>query len=130
MSDFTAKDVELMFGSLTGCCLHNPVWTPVDIAEVLCSVEDSGGWTDCTRPSEDAYQQWKRGTESTSYTVVRLKDGRYGLLEEGEDYTGHGCQCDASTNVYDSLDDLLRLGIEEYRCEARDAIRARIEVTS
>lgn len=127
MSALTANDVEQMFGYLQGCCLHAPVWTPVDITEVLCSVwngDGSGGWTDSGVPGE--YGSWKDSTESSSYTVVRLKDGRYGLLSESEDYTGHGCQCDAATNVYDSLDDLLRLGVEEWQSGARDAIKARI----
>lgn len=123
----TPKDLKVMFGSLQGCCLHNPVWTPVDAAEVLCSVwngDGSGGWADCKVPAE--YGNWKDYSDSTSYTVARLKDGRYGLLSESEDYTGHGCQCSAATNVYASVDELLRLGIEEWQSDARDAIKARL----
>lgn len=123
----TPKGLEVMFGSLQNCCLHTPVWTPVDVAEVLASVwngDESGGWRDCKAPAE--YGNWKDGSDSTSYTVVRLKDGRFGLLSESEDYTGHGCQCSAATNTYESLDDLLRLGVEEWQSGARDAIRARL----
>jgi len=117
-----------MFGSLQQCCLHQPAWTPVDAAEVLCSIQSSSDhepWTDCTVPA-DGYSSWKDATESNSYTVARLKDGRYGLLAESEDYTGHGCQCDAAANVYDTLDDLLQFGVEEWQAVARDVIRARI----
>jgi hypothetical protein len=127
-TQLTPKHLETMFGQLQGCCLHSPVWTPVDVEKVLCSVwqgDESGGWTDSAIP-EEPYGNWKTSTESGSYTVVRLKDGRLGLLSESEDYTGHGCQCSAATNAYDSLDDLLRLGIEEYQSEAREAIAARL----
>lgn len=128
MTEITAKHLETMFGQLQNCCLHRPTWTPVEVAEVLCSVQNTdgeGGWKDSLVPEGD-YGNWKDGTESTSYTVVRLKNGRYGLLSESEDYTGHGCQCAAATNVYTSLDDLVRLGVEEWQAEARDAIRARL----
>jgi hypothetical protein len=124
----TPKHLETMFGSLQDCCLHSPVWTPVDVDKVLCSVHDADGeWRDSTPPA-DRWGAWKTGTESTSYTVVRLKDGRFGLLSESEDYTGHGCQCTAATNVYDSVNDLVRLGVEEWQSGARDAIRQRLAV--
>jgi len=127
-TQLTAQHLEIMFGRLQGCCLHSPVWTPVDVDAVLCSVQDSDGtWTDSTAP-EGEWGSWKNGTDSSSYTVVRLKGGRYGLLSESEDYTGHGCQCDAATNAYESLSDLLRLGVEEWRGGARDAILARVAV--
>ena len=128
MSELTAKNLEIMFGQLQACCMHTAVWTPADVAEVLCSVwegDGSGGWADC-QPVAEHWGNWKNSTESSSYTVARLKNGRYGLLAESEDYTGHGCQCNSSTTAYDSLHDLLRLGVEEWQSDARDAIRARL----
>jgi hypothetical protein len=128
VSELTAKHLEVMFGQLQGCCLHTPVWTPVDVAEVLCSVQKTDGYGDWKDSAafDGTYGSWKDGTDSSSYTVVRLKDGRLGLLSESEDFTGHGCQCSAATNAYGSLDDLLRLGVEEWQSDARDAIRDRL----
>lgn len=120
------KHLEHMFSYLQSCCLHTPVWTPADVDRVLCSIwsEYSGQWADSTTPGE--YGGWKGGTESESYTVARLRDGRFGLLSESEDYTGHGCQCSAATNVYATLNDLLRFGVDSE--SAREAIRQRLAV--
>jgi len=128
-TEVTPKHLEIMFGSLLGCCLHSPVWTPVDVDRVLCSIWDSygGEWQDCTAP-EQQYDNWKGGTESSSYTVVRLKDGRFGLLAESEDYTGHGCQCSAATIIGDSVADLVRFGVEEWQSDAREVIVRRLAV--
>jgi len=125
----TLSDLDSIFTQLTDCCLHKPTWTPGDAVGVLASVQnddsvwsdESGVWTDCKM---DEYGNWKAGTDSGSYTVVQLRDGRYGLLSESEDYTGHGCQCGAATGVYSSLRDLLLLGVIEG--EARDALAARL----
>jgi hypothetical protein len=121
----TPKNLEFMFGQLSGCCLHQPAWTPVDAQAVLCSVWSSygGSWQD-SKPVAEEWDNWKGSTDAVSYTVALLKDGRYGLLSESEDYTGHGCQCSAAAGVYGSLDELLRLGVDDD--DARDAIRARL----
>ena len=112
----TIEDLRSTYDSLAACCLHDPQWSPDDVTEVVAMVwegDDTGGmW----KPGE------KTCSESESYTVVRLKDGRYGLLAEGEDYTGHGCQCSSSTAVYGSLDELLTMGVPEDG--AREAITA------
>lgn len=120
----TPKHLEKMFGYLQDCCLHSPVWTPVDVDRVLCSVWARYGppWNDSNVPGE--YGNWKDGTDNQSYTVVLLKDGRFGLLSEDEDYTGHGCQCGAATGTYDTLDDLLRFGVDNDG--AREAIGSRL----
>lgn len=110
----TDEELRDTYAGLLACCLHDPQWSPDDVVEPLCTVwqgDGSGGW----QPGA------KQSTESSAYVVVKLKDGRYGLLEDSEDYTGHGCQCGSSTAVYGSLDDLLRMGIPED--EARTAIQ-------
>jgi hypothetical protein len=102
----TVDELRSTFASLTECCLHDPQWSPDDVAEVLAVVwegDESGGWQ----------RGEKQATESQAYTVVRLSDGRYGLLADSEDYTGHGCQCDSATSTFASYDDVLRLGIVE-----------------
>lgn len=111
----TIEDLRATYESLKGCCLHDLQWAPDDVTEALCTV-----WI-----GEDTGSEWQAGektcNDSSSYTVVRLADGRHGLLEESEDYTGHGCQCGSSTAVYGSLDELLRMGIPED--DARTAIQ-------
>jgi hypothetical protein len=108
------KDLENEFQHLLGCCLHDPVWTPADATAVLCSIWN-GGW-------EAGYPGWddtpKNATESSSYTIARLKDGRLGLLTESEDYTGHGCQCGSGTFIYTDVADLLKNGIEDEQARA------------
>lgn len=110
----TIEELQQEFESLAGCCLHDLQWTPDDVAEVLCTVwngDGSGGW----KPGE------KECSDSNSCTVVRLKDGRFGLLDEWEDYTGHGCQCGSATAVYASMRELLEMGVPDE--DARTAIR-------
>jgi hypothetical protein len=103
--------LESEFRSLEGCCLHSPVWTPADVEKILCCVSDGGeGWgepTGWTAPGNIGY------TDTRSYTVVRLKGGTFGLLSESSDTTGHGCQCDAATNTFASVGDLLQFGVVE-----------------
>lgn len=110
----TIDDLRGTYESLASCCLHNPEWSPDDVTEVLCTV-----WS-----GEDTGSEWRTGektcTESASYTVVKLTGGRFGLLAESEDYTGHGCQCGSTTAVYLASSGLLIMGVPEP--EARLAI--------
>jgi hypothetical protein len=130
------------FIELRGCCLHDEQWAPDDVEEVLVAWYtggDEGGGPrlisvdDFEGSSLDPVHlygpnwsaQWKpSGNEDGSIFVVSLKDGGYGLLEESEDYTGHGCQCSAFTGRYDTIEELL-LGVEQWRrTEVRSALVA------
>ena len=119
-TELTVKDLESAFSDLARCCLHSPAWTPVDVDQVLCSACRSyPGWRD-----SETYDIG--GSDSESETVVRLKDGRYGLLSESSDYTGHGCQCGASATAFATADELLKLGVVDEA--AREAIRIGLSV--
>ena len=74
------NDLDEMFDILKVCCLHDPQWYPQDVEKEIAWAGDR--WT---------------GSESESVVIVKLKNGNYGLLTQGEDYTGHGCQCDSMT---------------------------------
>ena len=118
-AEMTAEELDGAFTSLLGCCLHSPVWVPADVDRVLCCVQgDQSGWA---RSAGWTASDSIGDTDSQSYTVVRLKNSTFGLLAESSDTTGHGCQCNAATIAYDSIGDLLQLGIVEDG--ARDLIR-------
>ena len=92
------SDLADMFEVITGCCLHEPQWTPADVAKEI-------RW----------YGDRQNGSESSSIVIVRLKptEGQrphmadYGLLTQNEDYTGHGCQCSSMTVRESNLGKLL-----------------------
>ena len=93
-----------MWERCVGCCMHAPVFDIADVDQA------------CYRWSGGEYgDAWKDGakqcTESNSYAVVQLKDGRFGVFLEGEDYTGHGCQCSSATSVHATLDEAVRMGL-------------------
>lgn len=98
----TLDDLKEHFKYLESCCLHEPVWTPGDVTEILFAIQSDGSssWT----------VGWEGGSETSVIVVVALKDG-YGLLSSGEDYTGHGCQCGSFTGKYEKLSQLFKDGI-------------------
>jgi len=103
----TLDNLRKEFQKLLGCCLHYPVWTPDDVSSIIIGVQSEyAGWTVVEGPYVKDI-----GSESESYTIVQLTDGNLGLLEEGEDYTGHGCMCGSFTGKYASLMELLESGI-------------------
>lgn len=84
------SDLSEMFEVVTGCCLHDPVWKPEDVAQEI-------SWTG----------DRQNGSDSSSIVIVRLKDSTFGLFTQGEDYTGHGCQCSSFTAKEPTLAKLL-----------------------
>jgi len=57
---------------LEGCCLNHPADYKID------EIESVKHWVQSV-PDEEA-----------GYALFRLKDGRWGAMEESQDYTGHG----------------------------------------
>lgn len=67
-------------------------WKPEHVAEVIAMDEganDGANWL----------------------MVVKLKDGRFSFLSAGCDYTGWDCQAGGSSQEYESLDELIRMGL-------------------
>jgi hypothetical protein len=56
---------------------------------------------------------WNNDDGSAGYAVAELPDGRWIAASQWEDYSGHGCQCDGTSQVYDSLALALRLGLDQ-----------------
>ena len=107
----TIQDIaERGFDGINACSEHsiNVIWK--DVAEVY------GAWS-------DGYDE---GEEST-LSFCRLKDGRFVVVEEWSDYTGHGCQCSGTARFADSYEALVnghltaeerdRLGIADMEFE-------------
>ncbi len=44
--------------------------------------------------------------------VFELRDGRFAFLHAGCDYTGWGCQEWGDSEIHETLDDLVRLGLD------------------
>jgi hypothetical protein len=95
------------FEYLLTCCLHDPQWTPDEVASIV-------GWYS----NEGLSSRWiagesEGGSEVEVLVIVRLKDGSWGVLESSEDYTGHGCQCGSRTSRHDTWEDLRLNGIDQ-----------------
>jgi hypothetical protein len=50
---------------------------------------------------------------SDTLTICKLKSGFWILAQEWSDYTGHGCQCSGTLEVFDSLADLVACGLDK-----------------
>lgn len=79
------------FAGLEACCLHIPVWKPIEAEKILV----------CEQDSPDGY-----GSEN-QMIIVSLKTGGFGLLTSWADTTGHGCRCDSMTAREDTMIRLL-----------------------
>jgi hypothetical protein len=124
MSNVTVRDLEAAFSRLSECCLHSPAWIPGgDADRVLCSVSLSDPYSG-SRVWEDAGAHDIGSSDGRTVTVVQLIGGRFGLLSESSDYTGHGCVCSAFTGVYGTVDELLQFGVDDE--SAREAVRMRL----
>ncbi|MHC4434436.1 MAG: hypothetical protein ACYTBS_21555 [Planctomycetota bacterium] len=71
MKDFSVEDAQNEMRYLLTCCLGGAQFQPEDIALV-----------------RDAYDRGDEGRDG--FRVYDLKDGRVAILQDGEDYTGHG----------------------------------------
>lgn len=87
------KDFKEYMKFLESCCLQHPENYNVD---EIVSVDE---WTisENDGPSGGA--------------IFKFKDGTWGAMEESQDYTGHGCQCNSSFAIFDNKKDAIRLGL-------------------
>lgn len=67
-------------------------WITSDVAEIIAMDE-----------GENEGANW--------IMVVRLKDGRFGFLSAGCDYTGWDCRAGGNSDTRNTLDDLIRWGM-------------------
>jgi hypothetical protein len=69
----TVEELRKAFGSLSRCCLFSEV-DGFDPVRVVAHGGDEGGY----------------GPEGSGLAIFENSDGRYGVLEDSEDSTGHG----------------------------------------
>lgn len=56
------------------------------------------------------------GPEHDLIVLVELSDGRYAVVIESEDSSGHGCQCSGDISFFKNLYDAYNLGLtDEHR---------------
>lgn len=94
------RQVQVFGDMLSKCCLEHQRegWVLDIVKEVLVFYDTSGVYP----PSE---------TERDGVCIFITKDNMYAVLEDGEDCTGHGCQCSSLLSVFDNYDDALVLGL-------------------
>lgn len=51
------------------------------------------------------------GPEHSAVALVQASNGEYGVFNESEDSTGHGCQCNADVAWFSTLDEAIEKGL-------------------
>jgi hypothetical protein len=98
------EQVQSQIEMCSRCCLHpNDLVRENMVKKVLAWWDSAGEYAD--------------GTERSGYVLFETDDGKFAVFEDGEDYTGHGCQCDSTLTVFDTYADALVLGLTEAQAE-------------
>ena len=95
----TKMQKEILDRAIEGleACHHVPdaeIPSEADISKILFAGEENG---------------W--GPEHDSQLLLELKTGGFVVIGEGEDTTGHGCQCGGDIARFKTLDEAVRLGL-------------------
>jgi hypothetical protein len=53
------------------------------------------------------------GTELTLFAILRLRDGRWASVSAWNDYTGWGCQDGSNVAIGDTLEQVVRFGLDD-----------------
>lgn len=53
--------------------------------------------------------------DTESFAIGQIPTGQFLSVYESSDTTGHGCQCSGSCAIWPTLDQALKLGINEYQ---------------
>jgi hypothetical protein len=100
MSDLTVHEV---FGTASSCGDH-----PLQIeASVLDGAETLFAASSCCWADECNCD------ETGTVALAKLVDGRYLVVAESSDYTGHGCRCDGYADIYDTLEQAVNVGLTD-----------------
>ena len=43
--------------------------------------------------------------------LFNTASGKFGAMEESQDYTGHGCQCSSQLEIFETREEAIRLGL-------------------
>lgn len=66
-------------------------------------------WSDLDGRAIAAYMDYEDG--SSGVAIFALADGRFCVVRQWEDTTGHGCQCGGEAAIYASREEALLQGI-------------------
>lgn len=64
------------------------------------------------------YETCNSYCDSTSFAVAKLQNGQYLVVSEWGDSTGHGCRCDGTASIHDTLEQAKALGLTEEERQA------------
>lgn len=97
-------------------CSDHPLQIDEKVLEGVRTIAGLGG-CGCTGMNE-RYDTCGSYCDSGSFAIGELKDGRFIVVREDSDSSGHGCQCSGSADIFDNIDLALRLGLTENEREA------------
>lgn len=108
-------------------------WSPTTVQECFAEANMCKGHSllepypdDNTVTITGAWTDYGSGWDNESFAIGLLSDGRYLVVMESEDSSGHGCRCSGSSSVHPTLDEALRLGLEpEQRAVAEEMLAAK-----
>jgi hypothetical protein len=72
------------------------------------------------------YETCNSYCDSSSFALGKLADGRFIVIEESSDTSGHGCQCSGSATIHDTLD----AAVANFTREERAIVQANLPDTS
>ena len=70
-------------------------------------------WISLAGKAIAAYMEYGDCSESNGVAVFKMDDGKFCVVEQWEDTTGHGCQCGGTTNLYDDYQSMLSEGLSK-----------------
>lgn len=108
-------DLRSEFDSLSQCCLSGE-------RERFDPVRVVAHWSNRAEPNKYGY------FDGYGVVIFENGDGSFGVLEDAEDTTGHGCRCSASIAWFASEEMAWRLGIPAKEADPSDSdMRAGLE---
>lgn len=98
------EQVQSQIEMCSRCCLHPNDLVHENMVKKVIAWWDSAG-------------EYAAGTERDGYVIFETDNGKFAVFEDGEDYTGHGCQCNSILSVFDTYSDALVLGLTKFQAE-------------
>jgi len=100
--------IQEVFEQASGCGDHPLTITAAEIngAETILALGGCG-----CRGLSPNYDTCGSYCDTESFAVAKLPDGRYVVIHESSDTTGHGCRCSGGDSTHATLSDALWHGL-------------------